>query len=81
MDRTVMVIRAGISASVDVPPNFANTVEEAQQRVTDAVREALAKLGNVRTTVEVTLELTDVPQMRDVDVSGYLDQDYDGRYE
>lgn len=76
-----MVIRAGISASVDVPPNFANTVEEAQQRVTDAVREALAKLGNVRTTVEVTLELTDVPQMRDVDVSGYLDQDYDGRYE
>ncbi|QNO13072.1 hypothetical protein SEA_VIOLETZ_50 [Mycobacterium phage VioletZ] len=76
-----MVIRAGISASVDVPPNFANTVEEAQERVTDAVREALAKLGNVRTTVEVKLALTDVPQMRDVDVSGYLDQDYDGRYE
>lgn len=76
-----MVIRAGISASVDVPPNFANTVEEAQERVTDAVREALARLGNVRTTVEVQLALTDVPQMRDMDVSGYLDQDFDGRFE
>ncbi|QFG08983.1 hypothetical protein SEA_MAGPIE_47 [Mycobacterium phage Magpie] len=77
----MMVIRAGISASVDVPPNFANTVEEAQERVTDAVREALARLGNVRTTVEVQLALTDVPQMRDMDVSGYLDQDFDGRFE
>ncbi|AER49363.1 hypothetical protein STINGER_48 [Mycobacterium phage Stinger] len=78
MDRTVMVIRAGISASVDVPPNFANTVEEAEQRVTDAVREALAKLGNVRTAVEVTMALTDVEQLRDVDV---FMPDYDGRYE
>jgi N-acetylglucosamine kinase-like BadF-type ATPase len=73
-----MVIRAGISASVDVPPNFANTVEEAQQRVTDAVRQALAELGNVRTAVEVTLALTDVEQLRDIDV---FTPDYDGRYE
>ena len=73
-----MVIRAGISASVDVPPNFANTVEEAQQRVTEAVREALAKLGNVRTAVEVKLTLTDVEQLRDIDV---FETDYDGRFE
>ena len=73
-----MVIRAGISASVDVPPNFANTVEEAEQRVTDAVREALAKLGNVRTAVEVKLTLTDVEQLRDIDV---FETDYDGRFE
>lgn len=73
-----MVIRAGISASVDVPPNFANTVEEAEQRVTDAVHEALAKLGNVRTAVEVKLTLTDVEQLRDIDV---FETDYDGRFE
>ena len=67
-----MVIRAGISASVDIPPNYANTVEEAEQKLTTLVCQALARVGNVRTAVEVKLALTDVPQMRDVDVSGYL---------
>ena len=74
-----MVIRAGISASVDVPPNFANTVEEAEQKLTTLVCQALASVGNVRTAVEVKLQLSDVEQLRDVDVRGYLDPDYDGR--
>ncbi|QJD51353.1 hypothetical protein SEA_RAWRGERTHAT_49 [Mycobacterium phage RawrgerThat] len=77
----MIVLRAGISATVDIPTSYADTVEEAEKRLADAVRDVLARVGNVRTAVEVKLALTDVPQMRDVDVSGYLDQDYDGRYE
>ncbi|AGU92064.1 hypothetical protein BANE1_48 [Mycobacterium phage Bane1] len=77
----MIVMRAGISATVDIPAHYADTVEEAEKRLADAVRDVLAKVGNVRTTVEVKLALTDVPQMRDMDVSGYLDQDFDGRFE
>ena len=81
----MIVIRAGISAGVDIPPNYAATVEEAEQKLTDLVRQALASVGNVRTAVEVKLQLSDVEQLRDDDVPGYLEGrypiDYDGRYE
>ncbi|ACF05052.1 hypothetical protein Nigel_49 [Mycobacterium phage Nigel] len=75
----MIVVRAAISATVDLPTSYANTVEEAEQQLAELIREQLGRIGNVRTTVEVTLRLDSVEQLRDQDVPGYID--YDGRYE
>lgn len=75
----MIVVRAAISATVDLPTSYANTVEEAEQNLAELIREQLGRIGNVRTTVEVTLRLDSVEQLRDQDVPGYID--YDGRYE
>ncbi|AKF14312.1 hypothetical protein SEA_VINCENZO_50 [Mycobacterium phage Vincenzo] len=72
----MIVIRARVVTSVDIDPHFATDIEEAQQRITDKVRDMLAQLGNVREGVTVTLELDDVPQMRDVDVFTDAEDDY-----
>ena len=79
----MIVIRAAVSAGVDIQPSFANTIEEAEAKLRDVVRQALDNVGNVRVAVEVKLALSDVEQLRDCDVfdSGRYPIDYDGRYE
>lgn len=75
----MIVVRADVSATVDIPAtHYADTVEEAEQKLAELIREQLGRIGNVRTTVEVKLRLDSVEQLRDKDI---FTPEYDGRYE
>lgn len=62
----MIAIRADIQATVDIDPSRFATVALAERVIADAVRDALAEWGNVRTAVGAKLRLATV-NVTDVD--------------
>lgn len=56
----MIVIRADVQATVDIDPSRFATVALAERAIADAVRDALAELGNVRTAVGAELRIATV---------------------